>query len=168
MPPPYEGLTKEGRSFGALYLCQMMFQLKLVEGGIPFRHLSGTNFSRTSWTLIHFLPSLGENAMNGVTSCHHHCAKPNNNWSSLPKVTLSWVCVCCLVTTCPSGHMHYRKQYPNWQNMSEPRRDKWHKIDIFLSLWTNYYQFGHFCQYFLSFITSWFGHVYVNLTTVSL
>ena len=53
--------------------------------------------------------------------------------------------------------------------MSKSRRDKWQKIDRFLSLWTNYCQFGHFLSTIyhfgqfsiniLSFITSWFGHV---------
>ena len=58
-----------------------------------------------------------------------------------------------------------RKQYPNRQNMSESRRDKWpkkwHKIDIFLSLWTNYCQFGHFCQLFVTLnnFLSIFGHL---------
>ena len=75
-----------------------------------------------------------------------------------------------------------RKQCPISQNMSESRRDKWQKFDRRL---TNFCHFGQitanldiFCLLFvtldnflsiiLSFITSWFGHVSINSTTVSL
>ena len=44
-----------------------------------------------------------------------------------------------------------RKQWSNGQNMSESKRDKLHKIDRFLSLWTNYSQFGHFPSTFCHF-----------------
>ena len=46
--------------FCALALCQMVFHLGEVDGGILFCHLCGIGFLRAICLVIHFLPSLAK------------------------------------------------------------------------------------------------------------
>ena len=72
--------------FCALCFCQMIFQLGEVKGGISFRHLSGIDFLRASWTVIHYLPSLPGRPRNEwpqATTIAHAWSK--KSWSNFPK-----------------------------------------------------------------------------------
>ena len=56
---------RKATSFCALALCQMMFHVGEVEGGILFRHLCRINFLRDFCLVIHFLLSFTEYGQNG-------------------------------------------------------------------------------------------------------
>ena len=75
----------------ALCLCQMMFHLREVEGGIPLCHLSRIDFLKTTWEVIQILPNLVEYAINDVTPGHHHHAGSKNSWFNFPTNKLNWV-----------------------------------------------------------------------------
>ena len=72
-------LVDEAASFYALALCQVIFHLREVEGEISFRHLCKVNFLRATSLVIHFLPSLAQQAIKGVTFGHHERARSKKN-----------------------------------------------------------------------------------------
>ena len=78
-------------SFCALCLCEMIFHLKEVEGGISFHHLLHIDFSRARWVVIHFLPSLAEYTRKEVISCQDQRAGSQNSWSNFLKNNVDWV-----------------------------------------------------------------------------